>query len=382
MFKVLYLIDSMGVGGAERHLVQVARFLAGRGVKQKIIQVYNEENFLRPELNELGIEIRNLGDRKGIGALAPGFLPLVKHCRDWNPDIICTQLVVPDILGRSVGKVVGIPVVSIWQNLTYDRINWTARNRPHPILWGLRLLDRLTARFGARFIAVSRAVELSHREAFGLSGDLCEVIPNSVDVNRFPDNGAKARKKAGRLRLIHIGRHVPHKGIDTLLRALALVPPEFDIQVDSYGEGPLTQELEEQAQVLGVHSRFRFRGLKEDLVPDMLEADAAIFPSYREGLSLAYIEALAAGLPVITTDISPNLEVDPMGRASLFFKPGDAEALAGHIVTLASEPDRTNTSARRPRDLALPFHYETIGPRFFELFKTVINERNSIGKRQ
>lgn len=375
MFKILYLIDSMGVGGAERHLVQIAGYLAGRGVKQKIVQIYNEENFLRSDLSAFGIEIHNLGVRKGISALAPGFLPLVKECRDWNPDIICTQLVVPDILGRSVGKVLGIPVVSIWQNLTYDRISWTARSRPHPILWGLRLLDCLTARFGARFVAVSRAVEQSHREAFGLSGDICEVIPNTVDINRFPDNGVKGKKKAGCLRLIHIGRHVPHKGIDTLLRALALVPPEFDITVDSYGEGPLTKELEEQARALNVHARFRFRGLKEDLVPDMLEADAAVFPSYREGLSLAYIEALAAGLPVITTDISPNLEVDPTGRASLFYKPGDAAALARHITTLALEPDRTTTSVRRPRELALPFHYEKIGPRFFELFKSIVDQR-------
>lgn len=382
MFKVLYLIDSMGVGGAERHLVQMASYLAGRGVEQKIIQIYNEENFLRPEVNALGIVIHNLGVRKGISALAPGFLPLVKHCRDWNPDIICTQLVVPDILGRSVGKVLGIPVVSIWQNLTYEPVNWAARSRPHPILWVLRLLDRFTARFGSRFIAVSRAVERSHREAFGLSGDVCVVIPNSVDVNRFPDNGAKTEKKAGRLRLIHIGRHVPHKGIDTLLRALALVPPELDIKVDSYGEGPLTRELEEQARLLNVHSRFRFQGLKENLVPEMLEADAAIFPSYREGLSLAYIEALAAGLPVITTDIAPNLEIDPTGRASLFFKAGDADALARHITTLASEPDRRSTAARKPRDLALPFHYETIGLRFFELFKSVVDERSSAGNRQ
>lgn len=381
MYKVLYLIDSMGVGGAERHLVQMAGYLAGRGVEQRIVQLYNEENFLRPELHALGIDIRNLGVRKGIGALAPGFLPLVRLCRGWKPDVICTQLVVPDILGRSVGKFLGIPVVSIWQNMTYDRINWAARSRPHPIFWALKHLDRLTARFGARFIAVSRAVERSHREAFGLSGDVCVVIPNSVDVNRFPEGVAKAGKKAGRLRLIHIGRHTPHKGIDTMLRALALVPSELDIQVDSYGEGPLTKELEEQARLLNVHSRFRFRGLKENLVPDMLEADAAIFPSYREGLSLAYIEALAAGLPVITTDIAPNLEIDPTGRASLFFKPGDAEALARHIAALASEPDRTKTSARRPRELALPFHYEAIGPRFYELFKSVVDERNAAGKQ-
>lgn len=377
MFKVLYVIDSMGVGGAERHLTLIASYLAGRGVEQKIAQLYDEENIYLPELKAHDIEVLNLGGRKGLSALALSFLPLIKRCRKWKPDLICTQLVIPDILGRSVGKILGIPVVSIWQNMTYDRINWTERRRPHPKLWAMGLLDRLTARFGSRFVAVSRAVELSHREAFGLSGALCLVIPNTVDLKRFPENIPKAKKKAGRLRLIHIGRHVAHKGIDTLLQALALLPPELDVQVDSYGEGPLTRDLEMQARRLDVHARFRFRGLKADLIPDMLEADAAVFPTYREGLPLAYIEALAAGLPVITTDIAPNLEIDPTGRASLFFKPGDARTLAERIAALAAELDRPQSPPRRPRELARPFHYETVAPRFYDLFKSVIDENRS-----
>lgn len=374
MFKILYVIDSMGVGGAERHLTLIASYLAGRGVEQKIAQIYDEENIYLPELKAHDIEVLTLGGRKGLGALAPSVLPLVKRCRDWKPDLICTQLVIPDILGRSVGRFLGIPVVSIWQNMTYDRINWTERRRPHPKLWLMGLLDRLTARFGSRFIAVSRAVEQSHREAFGISGALCMVIPNTVDLKRFPENIPKAKKKAGRLRLIHIGRHVAHKGIDTLLQALALLPPELDVQVDSYGEGPLTRDLETQARALDVQARFRFRGLKADLIPDMMEADAAVLPSYREGLPVAYIEALAAGLPVITTDIAPNLEIDPSGRASLFFKPGDARALAERIATLAAELDLPQGPSRIPRELARPFHYETVGPRFYDLFKSVVDE--------
>jgi len=376
MFKVLYLIDSMGVGGAERHLTLIASYLAGRGVEQKIAQIYDEESIYLPELKASGIELLTLGRRMGLSALAPSILPFMKLCRDWKPDLICTQLVIPDILGRSVGKLLGIPVVSIWQNMTYDRINWKERRRPHPKLWAMGLLDRLTARFGSRFVAVSRAVERSHREFFGLSGALCMVIPNTVDLKRFPDVAPRT-KKAGRLRLIHIGRHVAHKGIDTLLQALALLPPELDVQVDSFGEGPLTRELEAQARRLNVHSRFQFRGLKADLIPDMLEADAAVLPTYREGLPLAYIEALAAGLPVITTDIAPNLEIDPEGQASLFFKPGDAKALAERISALAAELDRPEGGARKPREVASPFHYETVGPRFYELFQSVVDESRS-----
>lgn len=379
MFKVLYVIDSMGVGGAERHLTLIASYLAGRGVDQKLAQIYDEESIYLPELNAHNIQILNLNGGKGLLGLARAFLPLHERCRDWKPDLICTQLVLPDILGRTVGGLLGIPVVSIWQNMTYARINWTERRRPHPKLWLMGLLDRLTARFGSRFVGVSRAVEQSYREAFGLPESSCLVIPNTVDLKRYPEPAPKAKKKAGRLRLIHVGRHVAHKGIDTLLQALALLPPGLDVQVDSYGEGPLTRELERQAVALGVPERFRFRGLKADLIPDMQEADAAVLPTYREGLPLAYIEALAAGLPVITTDIAPNLEIDPEGRASMFFKPGDAPELARLIAKLSAELDQPDAPARRPRDLARPFHYETVGPRFYELFRSVVDEARSVG---
>lgn len=365
--KILHVVDALGLGGAERHLVQAARYLSKQGVRQRVAQIYAYSDVFNKDLSEAGVSVATLGTRHGIAALPGALDALIGECRAWKPDVLSSQLPFSDMIARAAAKRLGLPVVCTWQNTTYDRSTWIGvgwrANAGTSLLQGL---ERLTAGWAKRYIAVSSAVQESYCRAIGVEPSLCDVIPNTVDLSRFPEAPAPKAARAG-LRLIHVSRHVAHKGVMTLVEALALMPEGLAVSVDLFGEGPETERLKSAARRLGCDGRLSFRGLKPDLAEEMLSADAFVLPSYREGLSLAYLEALAAGLPAIVSDIAPNREIDPRGEATLFFKAGDARALAGRIEGLArDENSRASLGARAPA-LVKPYAIEAVGPKLLKV---------------
>ena len=371
MTRILHVIDSLGAGGAERNLLQTAAYLAGRGVEQRVVSLYDDDD-LAADFTGRGIGVVSLGLLRRFFLLPFALRPLLKAAKKWKPDLISTQLIPSDILGRTAAKRLGIPVISTWQNAPYDAPNLLAHSlRARVALRISRKFDRETSGYACRFIAVSRSVRKSYCCALGIDPVRCDVIPNSVDLSRFPAEKSERAERTGTLRLIHVGRHVLQKGLSTLFRALRVVPESLDVSVDLFGKGPLSTSLEREVRDNGIESRVRFRGTVLDVVPHLLDADAFVFPSVHEGLSLAYVEALAAGLPVIASDVPANKEVDPNSRATLFFPEGDADALGRAITALAETLELRKTLAKRAQALAEPYSHERIGSRYYDLIESL-----------
>lgn len=374
MFRVLHIIDWFSAGGgAELHLLQTARYLSARGIEQQVLQLYEYPDRWEPEFVRCGIRIVRLERRHRLPLLPFALRPVLECVRSWKPDIISTHLTSSDILGRVAARRIGTPVVSTWHNTTYDPAN-AALYRPRARL-GLaiyRTLDRFTAGYGTRFVAVSKAVQASSCAALGVPPSKCQIIPVTLDMSRFPAEAPAGRRAGPGLRLIHVGRHHPQKGLGTLIEALSLVPKELDISLDLFGRGPLTKSLEEEVLRLGVSPRVRFRGMVQDIAPFLLEADVFVFPSIHEGFGLAYIEALAAGLPVIASELVVLREIDPQGLATCFVRPGDPASLAREIVGLATDPERRHKLAGHARALAEPFDVQRAGEKYYDLFSSLI----------
>jgi glycosyltransferase involved in cell wall biosynthesis len=135
-----------------------------------------------------------------------------------------------------------------------------------------------------------------------------------------------------------VGRLVPAKAPEVFLRALALaaarVPALRGLVV---GDGPLRSELETEARRLGLEGRVVFAGVRQD-VPELLPGlDALAFSSVREGLSMAMLEAMAAGVPVIATDVGGTPELITHGVTGLLVPPGRPESLADALVALLED---------------------------------------------
>lgn len=367
--RVLYVIDTLGLGGAERQLLQTTAYLASCGIEQAVLQLFPGDD-LAAEFRRNGVEVRSLGLRPNLPALPAALRPALAAARAISPTVISTHLPSSDIIGRSVAKMLAVPSISTWHSTLYDlkrlpdrRVRIRAATRIY------RALDRFTAPFGSRFVAISSTVLSSYRDALGVSGSICSIIPNSLDMRRFRAMGKRSPRRRS-LRLIHVGRHVPDKGLDILLEAVALLPEPLNVTLDLFGKGTLSDGLARKAAAQGLSSKVRFHGAVNDVVPFLSNADLFVLPSLREGQCLAYLEALASGLPVIASDIPALREVDPSGSATLFFRAGDPQSLADALVTAIESPSLMTAWAKHAPSLVEPFDIDTVGPMHWELIRS------------
>ena len=191
-----------------------------------------------------------------------------------------------------------------------------------------------------------------HTRSYGttsavLRGRELEIIPSVVDLERFRP-GLDARRPQAKLGLegkrvvAFTGRLVPHKGVDVLLRALGELPN--DVHVVIVGNGPRLVDLRGIARRIGVADRVHFcASVTDDELPSYLAAaDVFAFPSQNrlEGFGLAVAEAMACGLPVVTSDMPGVREVIDDGVQGLLVEPLLAEDLAAKIRILLDDRAR------------------------------------------
>lgn len=190
----------------------------------------------------------------------------------------------------------------------------------------------------------ARAVVVPSRAHLALSSELTgyeakvEVIPFGIDQARW--ELVPPPPPGGPPRAIFIGRLVPYKGLDLLLRALERVP---ELRLDIVGSGPEGPRLRTLAQALAVHDRVRWYGEypDDDLPRRMADADFLVLPSVtvQEMFGLVVLEAMAAGRPVITTAVpSAVREVNVSGETGLEVPLRDVPALARALETLGRDP--------------------------------------------
>jgi rhamnosyl/mannosyltransferase len=200
-----------------------------------------------------------------------------------------------------------------------------------------RFLSRITLKRARAIVVPSRAHIALCQELEGLEGKV-EIIPFGVDETRWAD--VPAEPASGPIRALFIGRLVRYKGVDILLRALERVP---DLRLDIVGTGPEGPRLRTLAQALAITDRVRWYGEypDDDIPRRMAEAHFVVLPSVtvEEMFGLVAVEAMAAGRPVITTDLPSGVrEVNSHGRTGLVVPLRDPEALAEAMNTLAADP--------------------------------------------
>lgn len=208
--------------------------------------------------------------------------------------------------------------------------------------WG-----RLLVRLSDHVIAVSKAVA-EHALGLGRGSRPLTVIPNGVDTRVFfpcPDPRREEKEV-----VLFVGRLVPNKGPETLVRAAPLVlerKPQARFVV--VGDGPLKEHLQRQAHRLDVGHAVRFLGIRHD-VPDLMrEASLLVRPSTLEGMPLTVLEAMATGLPVVATPVGGTPELIRDGENGYLFPVGDSEAMAQRILRLLDTPSLAREMGSRGR---------------------------------
>jgi glycosyltransferase involved in cell wall biosynthesis len=223
-------------------------------------------------------------------------------------------------------------------------------------------LDRVTARWCQRIIAVSQHTADTVVRVEAIAREKVVVIPNGVDLKRFaPRDVRSARAHWGigdsAFVVASIGRLTQQKGYGYLLQALAVARKAIpSIICLIAGEGPLRGALEAQVRALGLEGVCRFLGDVPEIETVFAAADVTVLPSLFEGMPNAVLEAMAMGCPVIATAVGGSTELVRHGETGFLVPPADAAALASALVDMAASPDRRNRLRIRSREVAVAEH--------------------------
>lgn len=228
-----------------------------------------------------------------------------------------------------------------------------------------RLADRINAvcAFSADALAVKD----------GFPRERIEIIPNGIDLAEYDQASAASDLPAGRRFITTIARFHPVKDHATLIRAFARIAGRFpDVDLLLAGEGPLKHDLESLTATLRVTDRVRFLGVRRD-VPALLKATTIFaLTSVSEGASLTVLEAMAAGRPIVLTDVGGNPELVRRDVDGLLAPRGDVDGIAQAFASLLSDSALAarlaeSASQRVRREFLLDRTIE----RYYELYRAL-----------
>ena len=212
-----------------------------------------------------------------------------------------------------------------------------------------------------------REIELIHAVDPHLS---CLLIPNGVDIVAFKPN--QTMPEAGPLRILCVGRLIERKGQRHLIDAVKrLVDETIDVQLDLVGTGDARSENEAHVARLGLKERVHFRGYvpREKIAEYYAAAHVFVLPSYNEGMSVALLEAMASGLPVVVTPTGGTRELVESQVNGFIFDWADVDGLTTHLRRLAKDRSLVRSMGQASRRRASDFSWDRAALRYIDLFQ-------------
>lgn len=320
---IVLMIHSLPRGGAERLVVDQANELYRIGEEVYVVTLGKEKSnsllseCVLPKDHVLLIPVRGLFDIRGIGRL-------VSFLRKSAPRAVCTHLWFANTLGRIAATIARVPCRIAFEHNVYDTLK---RKKQF-------FVDYLLAKISSHIVAVSSAVKNS-LVRHGIAERRITVIYNGIPLGRF-GVGEHASTMSGPIQFLCVGRLTRQKGMDILIRALARTP---GCTLSIVGEGEDERELRSLAESVGVSERVSFLGVRSDIPERMRAADCFVLASRWEGLGIVLIEALASGLPVITTTVGGIPEIIRDGIHGILIPPEDEESLSRALGRFVNEPE-------------------------------------------
>ena len=379
--NLLVVTNDLLVGGVQRNVVRYFRHFDRERFRLHLATVC-EAGPLEAEIRATGARYEPLRAIAGIGPLKTitpqGVLALARRMREWKIDVVQTRLFLGNTIGRAAALLAKVPVIVAAEHSTY--FGKTAVQVS---------IDRWLAKHTNRIVAVSEVVAnfTAHQEK--LERKKFTVIHNGIDLERFDGNldGAAAKLEFGipdgAFVLGSVSRLIEEKAFD---RFVALLPA-IRARVKSVvfllvGDGPGRGAIESAAARAGVADAIRFTGERDD-VPLLLSAmDLFVLPSRREGLPTAVLEALAAGIPVLTHDLPQFREIITEHRDGAVVDFGDERRAVEVIVALAGDPERRAALARAGRvragDFSVGKMVDAYAALYLNLWESKQNQRRSL----
>ncbi|MCE5306582.1 MAG: glycosyltransferase [Acidobacteriales bacterium] len=362
MIAVLEVLASLRRAGAERVAVSLACGLERTRFKPAVVSLYDAfPGGFEAELEAHGVPVFHLGKRRGFDPRM--WTRLARVIREVRPSIIHTHSYVLRY------------VMPAWMLARRGRVVHTVHNLAgREVELAGRMVHRVAFRAGAVPVAISDEVARSFRETYGR--DPGAVIYNGTEVeNGFQPGARDSWRRAQGFRsadllIVSLARFEAQKNPQGLIRAFARALPRLPSgYLVMAGEGTLLTECRELASSLGISERIRFLGLCQDVAELLSACDIFALASDWEGVPVAVIEAMAAGLPVVATAVGGVSELVEEGVTGVLAPPRDVEAVSKAIVELASNPERLRQMSVQARKRAHRFDSAVMIESYARLFE-------------
>ena len=339
-------------GGVEHHVEAVGARLAARGHD---VTVFSETAYVGPQArsSHLGMRVVRIPSlkTKHFEALTHSFLSTLATTARPRYDVVHYHAVGPGIMSPLPQYLTRLRVVQTIHGLDADRAKWSSGAQRC-----LSLATWVSARVPDVTVTVSDALREHYLHRYGRQ---CVHVPNGVDrrPRRAPDLITRRHGLEGQDYVLFVGRLVPEKAPDLLLRAFAEIDTDMHLVIagGSSHTGPYVREVE---QLAAADPRVTMLGYVYGDELDELYTNAAVFvlPSFLEGLPLTLLEAIESEVPVVASDIPPHAEVlDADGPGGRLFPPGDVHEFATVLarVLRALPSERDGCRPRRDRVLSI-----------------------------
>lgn len=353
--KVLMLsweYPPMMVGGLSRHVYDLTRYMVNLGVEVHVLTSH-VEGYPAYEVNQ-GVHVHRVRTYQSkevdfMGWVFQLNLSMIDYAKKLNNAIEPFDLIhAHDWLVCQAAKTLkhhfNLPLVSTIHATEHGRnqgIHSDLQRKIHHLEWQLTYESW-------RVIGCSQYMEKEIRELFQLPGDKLDIIPNGVDPALVrvekPDRDLRNQFALPNEKMVFfIGRMVREKGVQVLLESVPEVLrecPEAKFVIG--GKGPMLEELKRKAEEMGIQHKVLFAGFISDETRNQLLhwASATVFPSLYEPFGIVALEAMAAGTPVIVSDVGGMSEIVEHGVDGLKVFPGDPHSLAVQIISCLKDEQR------------------------------------------
>ena len=358
MKRCLLFIPRMGGGGAERVMATIANNLCV-GHEVMLVSMTDAESFYsldeRITVFALGQKInrKNAFTKLVTGAIGgtKAFIRLKSLIKKWKPDVMLSFLTEANLISILL-KILGIKC----------RVVISERNDPTARGGLSRWLECNFYHKADVVVCQSAAVidffKEKHRHKM-------TVIPNPIAADAIPPRHEGERRKA----IVAVGRLDPQKNFKMLIRAFSKLDPAFaEYTLEIYGGGWLEKDLREQIEALGLTGRIFLMGTRKNVMFYIADAALYVMSSDFEGFPNALVEAMATGIPVISTNFSTGVARDIVKEENgLIIPVGDENALVEAMEKMLSAEDRWNDMSLANRNLLDTLSEGTVMARWIDV---------------
>jgi glycosyltransferase involved in cell wall biosynthesis len=365
IMRIVQLVETLEVGGLERLTVNLALSQRTTGHEVSVYCLFGAGP-LRAELDGAGIPVVTF--HKEDRSKAAITWSLARQLRRDRPDVIHGHNPGVHHFAAVAKRLAGVPVCV---NTRHSALSSTgAPYQERYFRWVKPLTDHVV--FDCNFVRQQLEPHLRYPTC------KCSVILNGIFYEPFLWHPAAPGSKPPRIRFGTIGRLVPAKGQAQLVEAFSIIAPRLpNAELCIFGSGPLEVELRAQIQGLGLEGRVRLEGRTDDPARALELFDVFVLSSITEGLPLVILEAMAAGLPIVSTRVGGISEVAPEHTTSWLCEPGNAADLARAMLQAAESPALAAIGDAARRLALANYGIAQMSHHYEQLYTNLLAARNS-----